>query len=265
MKVVVSLPGHERPEIVINQIQNVQYYMPEAVIVLHISAFFEWNGTENMNVFKLDNVLINPERIPTVYGQGMLPDVHNSNFKFALKNTDFDYFTMHSSNDMFIKNGVKEYIANYDAGVNQMMVQIHTDWPQKLFAEKDPVLAQLMKHLNIPEMIGSQIEGTFYKTEIFKEMVEEIERFYSYKIEGIPYYAREELYYPIVASKFVKNFGIPYTYMKLDGPIPIDMIDDIRSNNIMPDIYNVKRVLRDMSNPVRVYINSLMTSTQTSA
>ena len=289
MKTVISLPVHEALDTVINQIQNYQHFIPEVIIVIHASSFFEWDDLpEKIELQKMDNILINPDRFPTQRGNGLLVDVHNSNFKFALQNIGFDYFAMHSSNDMFVKKGLENYITNYEAGFAQYKLSSIMDFVSKdpilskklkaksnAFdmdltkhhpAEKDPCLTEIVKYFNIQEILGSQIEGTFYHTEIFKEIVKEIEKFYTFKDKRIPAYSREEFYYPTVASKIVNNIGSLYTFFNWKEPIDIDLIENIRANNQynynstiydMTNIFNVKRILRNTDDPIRKYITDL--------
>jgi len=290
MKVVVSLPIHTSPEVVLNQIKNIQYFIPNVTVIIHVSKFFEWNGSpEKLHSLEMDNVLINPERFPTKWGSGIHVDVHNSNFKYAVQNLEFDYFAMHSSNDLFIKPGVKNYMCNYEAGSAQWPLSLLIDWVKKdqywgnklkhklqnsnldlikHLSEQDMNLSRIMKHLGITEIKGSQIEGTFYRKEIFKEIVKEIERFYSYTNEDSFPYSKEEFYYSTVASKFVKNFAPVYTFFNWRSPITIELIDNaIACNNQynmgldtydLTNIFNVKRIERDLNDPVRKYITDFI-------
>lgn len=289
MVIAISLPIHESIETVVNQIDNYNKFVPNAIIVLHACSFWVWDNIPEKKLLKqYDNVVINPDRLPTQHGNGLLLDVHNSNFKFAFKNFKFDYFALHSSNDMFVKHGVFNYISKHNAGfakwklddifklisTNQELVEklkakselLGMDMTKTHPAMTDPALQNILKRFNITEIFGSQIEGSFYHVEIFKEMVNEINKFYSYKDKQIPVYAREEFYYPTVASKLVKTQADVYTLFNWQNDLTIELIKDIISNNTInieeskynsQNIFNVKRVERSLNNPIRQYISNL--------
>ena len=279
MKVVVSLPIHNSIEVAQSQVKNIQYFLPGAVVVLHLSRNFEWGkGVKSLAPLEIDNVLINPERFPTRWGSGLLVDVHNSNFKFAKENLRFDYFVMHSSNDLFVKKGVYDYISAFDAGCAQwdfssLIQKLKTD---SHFSEieiknehplqKDMALASMMKHLGLSEVLGSQIEGSFYKADIFEQMVGVIEKYYSCLNYDLVY-PKEEFYYSTIVSKFAQSIGDVYTFFNWKSVITNEVVDNIRDNNPscqndlgvfdFANIYNVKRINRDLGDPVRKYIMSL--------
>jgi hypothetical protein len=102
----VSIPVHEEPKVILDQVLNVFKYLGDkTLIVLHLSKGFNFKGLFNkdFSFMALDNVIINPNKLPTA--RGNLVHIHNSNFNFIKKIFDFDYFLLHSSNDMYIKMG----------------------------------------------------------------------------------------------------------------------------------------------------------------
>ncbi|MFH0701945.1 MAG: hypothetical protein V2B14_00200 [bacterium] len=273
MKLVISIPVHEQPKVVIDQIKNIRYFAPNAVIVLHISKNFNWTEEdEDKTVFsKLDGVLVNPEQLPTQWGN--ITQAHHSNFKYALKNYDFDYFAIHASNDLFVAKGVEEYLKGYDAGVQQFSTARDMGWIQREGADKDNNLSEMMKFVGTDKILGSQPEGTFYKTEIFNEMLNIIDKFQVYTNVN---YCKEEIYYPTLASKIAGNITIPYLYSSVcRKEITEKIIDNIRQKSLdepeyeerygityrfydMKNLYAVKRINRKINDPMRCYIRDLV-------
>jgi hypothetical protein len=120
LKIVISIPVHENAEVVMDQINNFQFFVPESIIVLHVSKEFTGWGNHSIKDFeKFDNVLVNPMRMSTSYSTGILTYLHMLNFNFASKYCNFDFYNLHSSNELFINSGLANYIENFDSGFFQ--------------------------------------------------------------------------------------------------------------------------------------------------
>lgn len=99
-RVLFSIPVHERPDIVRDQIENIQHFCPNATVCIHVSAA----AAAQMRVFErycdLPNVLVNPNSFETGLGTGIL-HTHVSNFEYSiLQGVDFDKVVLLSSNEM---------------------------------------------------------------------------------------------------------------------------------------------------------------------
>lgn len=66
--IYISIPVHEKPDVVVNQMQNFARYLPEAKVVLHVSKDAKFSVNELEDVLKKANVshaLVNPTQVET--------------------------------------------------------------------------------------------------------------------------------------------------------------------------------------------------------
>ena len=109
MKIAISIPVHEKKDVVLDQIMNIKFYIENPVIVLHISKDFYENEHGDFHELKeIKNVYINPENLETGWGNILL--THVSNYYYIKGMVEFDYFILHASNDMYLKTGIEDYI-----------------------------------------------------------------------------------------------------------------------------------------------------------
>lgn len=260
MNLGISIPVHEQMEVVCDQIRNINYFVQNPKIVLHISRQFK-DFNENMIIDEFDNVHINPVRFFTSLYTPVLSLIHVSNYLFLNEVEDIDYFSLNSSNELFIKRNVEKYIQKFDAGVSQIIVSLNTEWIHGKQALKDKKLTEMRIKYNIHNIYGSQIEGSFYTRKIFLEIAEIIKNEFDYKHgvhelllfdfpilkKYISYssrailnkfshkiYSTEEVYFPTLASNKVKRIGHPYCYLnwKNNLALTIKEIKLIKLNKI---------------------------------
>lgn len=218
MKVVVSIPVHEKPDVINDQIENLKRFLDQPIIVLHISkSFYEKYKEEDICLKK--DVYINPSHLETAWGN--IYKTHISNFKYIYNILDFDYFIMHSSNDMYVKKGLENYISKFEAGFNRRFSWSGYSmwWPMEM-ANKDDILKSIMKYLGINRIVASQIEGSFYRKDLFRKIINVLDKFIYDKVESVEKslnYTREEVYFSTIASKFIDfgNCGFPTTFSEV--------------------------------------------------
>ncbi len=265
---------HEKPDVVIDQIKNIRYYVPNAKIVLHLHVNFAWCGS-NVNFNSFDNVIVNPVSVPTFWGN--LHHAHHVNFHFAKSQFEFTHFLLHSSSDLFTRIGVEDFISSEDAGVS--MVPPQPTWGAPHFAEGDPVFQGIMRDAGAQELWCSQVEGTFYRKDLFEEMVAIIERHFDYR-STLPY-VHEEIYYPTIINGLGVKHGDPYLLREDKKGLPMfrpELIDQIHAGQIEDyhvsrwklgrlvetkvwsgkNIYALRPVPRDVSHPIRQRVRELM-------
>lgn len=292
MKIAISLPVHENAEVVIDQINNIRFFVPESIIILHVSKEFADWGDYNIKDFeKIDNVLVNPIRFSTSYSTGILVSLHLSNFEFISENQNFDYFNLHSSNELFFKSGLACYLRTFEAGFFTTLIDNKTTLINGKAALKDPLLKRINFELGRNAIFKSQIEGSFYKKSIFSSIVNVIKNYSSKKIplaflfrhdsttsrylqsylrkfffQG-HLYAKEEVYFPTIGANFARALGTPYSYMNWKNSLNLskEELDNLMANDgprtlngrQYLEFFSVKRVNRVIDDPIRQYIRKV--------
>lgn len=216
MKILISIPVHEKPDVINDLIVNIKKYVKNSVIVLHISKGFYDNYKEE-DILQDANVLINPEHLQTSWGN--IYQTHISNFIYADQIVDFDYILLQASNDMFIIGGIEEYIKKFDAGFNRRVIwQDGSLWWPAACAFNDNALKKVMNYIGITRIVASQVEGSFYKREIFRYISKVLTSIITKDDEkNFNFYSREEVYFSTIASKIVdySKCGLPTTFSEV--------------------------------------------------
>ena len=268
--IVFSIPIHEKFEVVLDQIINFFHFNPHCAIVYHISQGFNYKTSQlsreefNKAIDKIGNVYINPESVRT--GGADIIQAHLSNFKYITSVADFDYFSMCSSNELFIKTGLIEYVNDNDCGIEFLDVisKKDSEWESGLKGLNDNELKGYLSRYGVDKFYGSHVEGSFYRKDLFLEIVCEIESFYDY-LKMTFAYPREEVYFSTVAwiinqkkhkLKILENglFSWSRWHSLLDLKI---WVWDIGRLEKQIGVYSVKRVDRDINANLRMYIRNL--------
>lgn len=199
-KLVISIPVHEKPDVINNQINNFNKYINDFAIVLHISkSFFETYTIDEIQKYK--NVYINPVNLDTKWAD--IIQTHLSNYDYIKNVLNFDYFVLHASNDMYIKKGFDKYIQKFEAGFNiRKVIEPNSYWWPGNLALQDTDLVKIMKKCGQSMVIASQVESSFYK----RDIMEQISRIISSTLQEKQcnlIYPREEIYFSTVASALV--------------------------------------------------------------
>lgn len=206
MELLFSLPVHEKPEVVIDQIINFQHFNPGAGIILHISQAFDFSKcvmdreTFISEITSLGNVFVNPVSLRT--GLQDMIQAHISNYRYMRSICDFDKFCLCASNDMFFRTGLAEHIRPYDCGeAPRLIAPVEGIDDSQLFryyyTEKvlrDEYLKNALEKMGTDKIWFSHIEGSYYSAELFGELADQIEQFYDYRKMEMKY-PREEVYF----------------------------------------------------------------------
>jgi hypothetical protein len=127
VRLAISLPVHEAPEVVVDQLRNIRKYVPAATVILHVSQsnpgmVAEVSGAASEFISE-GRLIINPERLATTAWN--LLSVHVSNFQALEQHGRFDYFCLGASNELFVRPGLVDYVSRYDAGVEGHSARRH--------------------------------------------------------------------------------------------------------------------------------------------
>jgi hypothetical protein len=211
MTLYVSLPVHEAPLVVADQLGNFARYLPEATVVLHLSR----GGV--LTPSPLDaalrqaghrNYLINPNREQTAWG-GIFR-AHLVNIAFIRALGDATHICFHASNDMLVRPGLAGHIAREGRGYNLRPVTPRSYWWVARRALRDKTLhAFLASFGERPALFGSQIEGAFFDAGTIFEIAVLAER----AGLGEASYPQEEIVIPTLAHALgARAATTPYVF-----------------------------------------------------
>ena len=264
--VVFSIPVHEKFEVIVDQIININHFNPNCAIVLHLSKKFDYAGTampeeqfsQIANGF--GNVYINENRLDTVYYN--IVHTHVSNYEYIASRADFEYFVLTASNEEFVRPGLYDLISAYPCGFNYEFLQSRVHWMHQEKALHDPVISDICRYFgqDISQVVSAQVEGTFFTKELFGKVIEVLKQVYPVTgAEPAVLYPREEIYYHAIAYFLMEDktkiFRARMTYVAFNivGLMPyVWTIRKVMTRSLTD--YSVKRVSRKLNDPNRSYI-----------
>lgn len=246
-KICFSIPVHEAPDVVNQQISNIHHFNPDSIVVLHKSLSFNTDVVFN-------EAVVNPNRFETQWGNSFVR-VHFSNFK-AVEEYNFEYFCVLASNELFFKHGAYDYMKQFDGGT-QYLPETGVRFPRVIdLCNKHPTLSR----------VSSQIEGIFMKKYIVKELIDSMNIDYTEFVSG----AEEEVLFSTWLSDSKYKNGYPITWFgglisrfPYGEPWP-ELVETLHNWEKVPEdrqdsyhsrsIFSVKRVPRNMDAPLRQYL-----------
>ncbi|QCI97969.1 hypothetical protein [Agrobacterium larrymoorei] len=279
-KILFSLPVHEMPEIVRDQIENINYFCPGSYICIHVSA----GSVDLLDDFRrecnFENVFINPSSYETRWNEGLM-HTHVSNFLHALeRGAVFDKIVMISSNELLVKKGLADHVSRYVMGCHTQMYDMTADWGGfRTDVASDHRVRSFLNSVNLPCFFAGQAEGQFYSTRIFSRIV----RLYISHFPMTPCgFNTEEVIPPTVAASLAASgidFALPITLCDYctSALITPELIDQVRQGrgslyarkvprsmrsphvnlSVLDSVFSVKRIPRKDCE-LRRYVKSLM-------
>lgn len=263
--ILFSISVHEQPYVIADQVANFLRFNPGAAIVLHFSAWMPEAEVDQAKqlLSPYHHVYCNRTRLWSGYGDGTQMKMHVVNFQYALEqHIPFTYFCLHASNDMFVKSGLDAYITQFDSGYNLAPDYDTSDWIHLRRARADSRLSKMMQRYGLKKILGTQVEGSFYKKEIMNVVVDRILRDGYHEVNNIYahgssrrlsallngkymralqrrlaaglFYAKEEFYFPTLSQDKVHHRALyNYCYINWQDQLNISPadIDNIRSGN----------------------------------
>lgn len=162
---VYSLPAHEKPDVLIDQINNINRFNKQfsILILLHLSKRFFLSDDHIKKLEAQPNVIINPERIITGFMDGSLYEAHLSNISHLYSlGINFGHIIFLASNMMFIRP-MREIKTDF-IGTSHDAI-LHKGWFQGWMAVRDT-------KINSFKIYGSQIEGLFISKSLLDKMMD---------------------------------------------------------------------------------------------
>lgn len=259
--ILFSIPVHEKTEVVLDQIVNIQHFNPKCCIVLHISRGFDY-ASEYLNeasffhvLEKMDDVLINPNRLRS--GLEDIIQCHISNFRYAFEHVDFDYIMFSASNELFFKFGLWNDIKNYDCGPSRRsIIREGTEWAQGRRALEDNGFKDAINSMGISQIFEGQFEGSYMKRDMMHKLSDIIESFYDYQNMTIKYAREEVFFHTFIAALYpdvcIRNDNT--TYMNWGNNLRVSVADVMNLVRYDNHYFSLKRVPRNINDEVRTFI-----------
>lgn len=214
--IYISIPVNESFDAIVNQAQNFARYFPEAKLVFHLStsAYFSIKDLESL--FKLNHItnsIINPVQLDTAWGDIFRAHLENVVYILSLGNATKVAF--HSSNDMLVREGVANYLADKDYVFHNRKILKDSYWWPANSALQDFRLTDWLVLHNGGALMASQIEGSVYPIDFLRELVDEL--LYCHPVlESPSHYPREEIIFSSFAhAKNITAQGLPYIFSEV--------------------------------------------------
>ena len=194
MTLLISVPFGRTMKTAIERCKNILNYIPEAVIIANFadnSDIYDFKRefvdvlSNKIYINNIPRVKVDNSKMHSMFVKNLL-HAHITNFEFAIKNNiSFTHIMFLSDMDYFYKMGLYNFIKTYDAGFfigNSFIKPISLD--EKDFAPGEFVY---QRHdtfwnesvFNNPDFINiyvEQIEGQFYRREVFADMLAYIDK-----------------------------------------------------------------------------------------
>ena len=280
MKLAFSIPVHENNDTVEDLLRNVRKYNPGCVIVLHASQIFKDFDEERFA--KLPGVHVNPERHMTAFSCGLL-NVHCSNFRHLCQvEPDFDTFCLISSNEMFIRPGLEDYVAKVKNAFQAVPFNYQEDWHVFYHhVDRNPHVLLMTRSLGMNTVYGGQTEGQFFEKRVFDLIAQMYAAAFGAK--EMNEFETEEIVPSTMAMALHLRPAEPFTLVDYThesrlnlhtvalladpervGKVRLNLGRKLPQMLVSPhlerfndSVYSVKRVERKMDDPLRQFINHL--------
>ena len=283
-------PGHES-YFVRSRILNIIRMVPDSIVVINIidSKVLPVLHTYAQELYMGSRLIINPES-----RRGNQFDVLLSNYRFAKKiGIKFDYVVFETMNSAIVKHGLRDYITQYDIGIHPIMKAALSSPEQlkrDLFCEviKDQPVIEWFKRRGIKQLVKSQMEGTWFKSEVIECLADILENeFKHYPYHGAfwksygPTYTKywcEEIFFGTLvfnglAERKGWKIGEPYVWIDLwdfknNFKLTKEFVISVRDGNLQEKLINnqlrtntntfaVKRINDDLMDPCFQLVESL--------
>ncbi|WP_036172047.1 hypothetical protein [Massilia sp. 9096] len=216
--IYVSLPVHTRPGVIAGQLANFAAFLPDARVVLHVSANARCALHELERVLAgagCTNAAINGLRLRTDWGD-ILP-AHLANLDWIRRHApQCTRICLHASNDMLVRPGLGRYLACEGNFLHQRPIRPGSRWRFAKAALADAALQALCRRLGeVPApLVGSQVEGSSYEAGLLYEVAAILGS--AARAAAPVAYPREEVWLSTVAhARGARVAGTPYVFSEV--------------------------------------------------
>ncbi len=213
--IYVSLPVHEKFDVVASQLKNFKKYLPNAIVVIHLSREAPFSIKELdgfLKLCKLNNYIVNPVQVGT--GWGNIICAHLENIAFASCLDDAKKMVFHSSGDMLVRDRLADFLHDREYLFHCREIFPDSYWWPANEALKDLPFTDWLAVLGGVPVIASQLEGSMYPMDFLREFVERLK--YGAALTSSANYPREEFFF----SSFARSLNIvpddlPYVFSEV--------------------------------------------------
>ena len=278
----ISLPVHQHPEVLDNQLENMYRYLPISCVVVHVSLeALMLKRQFELVAKKFPSVYVNPQSLPTEWG--WMFQSHLSNYCFAQnRGLGFEYFMLEASNSAYVRPldpaTLRQHL--FHAELSKLLPGTWS-WEQS-------VRADLPLHLMIRHFSGSDdlflgfCEGSAYERNLLAEMWSIMTKYYAFDFREARF-VREEVYFVNLAKRLCERHGNGFTRNAWDKPSFEDKVAAIEvmrsgaplwypADLALPEesrparnYFAIKPVPRVLDDPLRVHISNLDAGRTTAA
>lgn len=207
---IISLLVHEKKDVVLDQLKNFEKYFPNSQVVIHVSKKASFDISELASYLKnqVNNYVINPQQADTSWAN-IIP-AHFLNIKYAYQIDKNAHILFHSSNDLFVRDGVENFLNGKDYIFNQRFVYSpYTYWWPGAVAKTDRKLTALLQSYDHSLIVGTQIEGSMFKIEALMDIIRMSDQFDL--LDSTLHYPREEIIFSSLCNAMeISPDGLPY-------------------------------------------------------
>jgi hypothetical protein len=257
-------------DVVREHIKNIFMFVPDSIVVLHVTADQSndfYMGAKALELEFCERVFVNDKRYSTfdpVHNVVGLATVHVSNYEYVKKLINFDVFSIHASNEMFIRKGVDNVYNNHSIGMTSYE-PVDSYYDGKIIfndrftagENRDFLANAINKIIPIKKVYwGGVAEGYFFD----KNIMDEISRV----VLALNHRVSCE---PMVFSTIALNLFpevIPRGAGRVTFTTSSQIVNDTEINNTLYGIngfesfFALKQVPRDINHPVRIKINNII-------
>lgn len=263
LKNVFACLVHEKPDCVLDLVQNLRYFNPDATILLY-------NGGQDSQLLsdpkltKIYKAIVHPSPQPQPYGY-----LHGFAFDcmaYALEHLHFDTLTIVDSDQLAVRSGYEAYLTQYlkqypKAGLlsvspEQITASDHTNFVATQAFKEHELWKPLLD--TFPDGHNKFVHWTFWPATVFtraaandliamhqkNELVQQV-------IAKSRIWASEEVFFPtlirLLGYEVVKH-PCNYDYIKFRNPLTINQLDAVISDEKAFWLHPVPRELND---PIR--------------
>lgn len=202
-RICISITAHERLTTLEEQVANIALFCPSALVVVHLNADLAAAIARDpvqqvllQRLARCRGVIINPAHLPTRWAH--ILHAHLSNIRLVRDaGLDVDAILLMSSGDLFFRRDIEAHVAQFDAGVDQHVLEDGWHWAAQVRA--DPMSARVLEESGHARLRISLHEGTFYRTAIafrLLAMLDGLVTDWDYNTA----YPKEELFLPSLAQ-----------------------------------------------------------------